>query len=152
MFTEQFLKFITKKGIKMKKLVFIAIVLMVIFTACSNNQNSSSEKTKNLSEQNYEGTFKGTLPCADCPGQDVVLVFKSNNTYSWTETVEYKGKIDTSTFSGKFNYNKKTSIFSLDNEEQYKFLLEGKLLYFLNKDGKKVEGELAEHYILKKES
>ena len=41
-------------------------------------------------QKGFAGTFKGTLPCADCPGIDTTLVLNADGTYT-LDTV-YQGK------------------------------------------------------------
>lgn len=49
-------------------------------------------------QKGFAGTFKGTLPCADCPGIDTTLVLDADGTYT-LDTV-YQGKPGTFSTDG----------------------------------------------------
>ncbi len=55
----------------MKKTIALMGLVMFLFTftACENEPKSST-KDEHTAETalDYEGTYKGILPCADCPG------------------------------------------------------------------------------------
>ncbi|PID90489.1 MAG: hypothetical protein CSA97_02515 [Bacteroidetes bacterium] len=44
------------------------------------------------------GTYKGTLPCADCPGLETTLTIEPDGAYTLTQEYEKKGE------PGKFEY------------------------------------------------
>ncbi|QLB21245.1 hypothetical protein A6B43_06800 [Vespertiliibacter pulmonis] len=62
----------------MKKIVLIA--LTTLLGACST-----------LPEKTISGTFKGTLPCADCQKIDAELILNKDKTYEYN-TVYFKNK------------------------------------------------------------
>lgn len=62
----------------MKKLALIA--LTTLLGACST-----------LSHKTVSGTFKGTLPCADCQKIEAELILNNDNTYQYS-TVFFKNK------------------------------------------------------------
>ncbi|MCU0188890.1 copper resistance protein NlpE, partial [Citrobacter freundii] len=100
----------------------------------------------------WDGTYKGTLPCADCEGIKTELELKDDKTYELTET--YLGKGDKKPFEthGTFTFDKdNTSVITLDDKSQNrKFFIGENTATALDTEGKKIEGSLAEHYVLKK--
>lgn len=99
----------------------------------------------------WAGDYQGILPCADCEGIKTLLVLNADSTYHLTET--YLGKGDNNPFNskGQFSFDNSGSVITLDkNGDQRKYFIAENRLYALDQDGKKIEGNLAEHYILNK--
>ncbi len=46
----------------------------------------SSADAPTFDQKGFAGTFKGTLPCADCPGIDTTLELKADGSYLLSET------------------------------------------------------------------
>jgi len=98
----------------------------------------------------WGGTYKGIIPCASCPGIEVILKINYDNDYtmSWEYLERDVEKVKS---SGKFKWDatgSKITLTSGANEEQF-FIGEGRA-WMLNRDGERVTGELADHYILEK--
>ena len=99
----------------------------------------------------WAGDYQGTLPCADCEGIKTQLTLNANSTYNLTET--YLGKGDDHPFksSGQFSFDNTGSVITLDqNGDQRKYFVAENQLYALDQAGQKIEGNLAQHYILNK--
>ena len=98
---------------------------------------------------NYEGSYKGILPCADCEGIETTISLNENATY--TVRTSYIGKGD-KLFEqkGTFSWNKQGNIITLDNIEnapnQYE-VTKNKLTQ-LDMSGKKITGKHAADYVL----
>lgn len=152
----------------MKKMkIFLPAFALFAFMASCNNQATESQTTNNDSiienttpavpdthnSQNsltWNGTYKGTLPCADCEGIETTIVLNSDNTFE--KTAEYKGKGGSAfTDKGTFTWSEdgSTITLSMDRPEKYK-IQEGNIV-MLNQDGEVNTGELASHYILTKQ-
>jgi uncharacterized lipoprotein NlpE involved in copper resistance len=151
----------------MKKVFFTAIIATVLLGFVSCGQQS---KSKNQSENvdaveaidaahnsmgslNWDGTYTGTMPCADCDGIKTTLTLTLNLTYV-LET-EYLGKSnEVYKTEGKFVWNEEGSCITLDNEGtngfNTQFRVGENVLWQLDKEGKQIEGELAEMYMLHK--
>src|SRR5699024_3151433 len=114
----------------------------------------NSEEAVITQNQAETGMYKGVLPCADCEGIETVITLNDDHTYSKTSTY-LKGE-NSSEFQekGVYELNNETQIITLipekdDNSGQSKlYQLEENHLHFLNRDGEKVEGEMADLYIL----
>lgn len=104
----------------------------------------------------YAGVYKGTLPCADCEGIETAIVLNDDNTYQKTSTYLKGNKPGEFEETGVYELNKNTDVITLipsknrDEGQSNLYLLEENQLTFLNKDGSKVEGEMADLYVLEK--
>ncbi|MEO1010507.1 MAG: copper resistance protein NlpE N-terminal domain-containing protein [Bacteroidota bacterium] len=99
----------------------------------------------------WNGTYQGTLPCADCDGiQTSVTLFESGK---YNRTLTYLGKSDRGfTDNGDFTWNDAGSIVTLkakDGQEQM-YQVGENTLFHLDNAGKRIDGSLEEKYILKK--
>jgi uncharacterized lipoprotein NlpE involved in copper resistance len=151
----------------MKNLFLTAIFATVLMGFASCGQQS---KSKNRSENvdaveaidaahnsmgslNWDGTYTGITPCADCEGITTNLTLNLNLTYV-LETV-YLGKSTTvNKTEGKFVWNTAGSTITLDNEKtngfNTQFRVGENVLWQLDSEGKQIEGEFAEQYLLHK--
>ena len=98
----------------------------------------------------WAGTYKGVLPCADCEGMDVEVVLNGDGTFQ--RTVTYLGKEgDPEVGNGSFTWQEDGATIELPSGEEKTlyWVTEGNIVQ-LDTEGKKVEGELAEKYVLQK--
>lgn len=132
-------------------MLFLISVTVVLSCSIShratqlNNSNSSG-----LAE--IEGVYRGTIPCADCEGIKMEVILDENGKYNVSRV--YLGKK-----GGRFNDSGK---YRFDNASDKIILtdkngkLEGLFLYtkegivMLNMEGSRIEGDLAEMYLLEK--
>jgi uncharacterized lipoprotein NlpE involved in copper resistance len=98
----------------------------------------------------WEGVYKGVLPCADCEGIKTTITLFKDNTYSIAS--EYLGKSDNPVYNkGIFIWNQAGSIISLDREGQNNQYKVGEnVLIHLDNDGNPITGDLADKYKLMK--
>lgn len=100
----------------------------------------------------WQGTYKGILPCADCEGIVTTLTLNDDNTYSYK--TKYLGKEGNKVFEQKgiFSWNETGSIISLSDLEgkPYLYKVGENTLTQLDLDGYPITGKLAQMYILKK--
>ncbi|MGZ9733783.1 copper resistance protein NlpE [Flavobacterium sp. GNP002] len=100
----------------------------------------------------WQGTYKGITPCADCEGIETEVVLNKDMTF--IIKTKYLGKGDSKTFEekGTFVWDKTGGIISLkelkDKPNQYK-VGENRLMQ-LDMEGKVIIGETARMYVLKK--
>lgn len=128
-----------------RKINFIGAFIIVLSGISCNTSKQSTQTIKSVNE--LSGTYIGTIPCADCEGIIYELQLKSDNTYN--NSLIYKGKSDTPIKkSGTYTFNKQ--IIQLDSNAGSMNMLqktaEGLLL--LDKNGKVIEGSLANNYKL----
>ena len=99
----------------------------------------------------FWGTYKGILPCADCEGIETTIELKSDET--WEMKTVYLGKSDKVFLnSGHYHWNddgRSIHLHGLENGSSNFFVGENQLIQ-LDLEGNRIEGDLAEKYILKK--
>ena len=149
----------------MKKLT-LAIAILLTTISCNKklSENENKQDTVKIEDKevvdihaannslDYDGVYKGTIPCAGCSGIETVLELKSDAKFTLFK--KYIGKKDKSTTqTGTFTWNDKGNTITLsgiENESNQYFVGENQI-FILDMDGKKVEGKMANLYILKKE-
>ncbi len=100
----------------------------------------------------WQGTYKGVTPCADCEGIETEIVLNADLTF--TLKTKYLGKVDGKVFqeTGSFVWDKTGGIISLEGlkgrPSQYK-VGENRLIQ-LDMEGNVITGDLAEKYVLTK--
>ena len=133
--------------------------LTLMMAACTNQQQKKSEestKTDFIADihnaenaLDYEGTYKGTFPAADCPGIETTLTL--NNDRTFTLDSKYIDRNQTYNESGKYTLKGNLlTLVSNDGEEEY-YKVEENPLRKLDRDKKEITGDLAGYYILKKQ-
>ncbi len=153
----------------MKKLLSLSLCIGALsFAACESNankqgagadttamsENTSTETVDNAhNSQNsvdWAGTYKGVIPCADCPGIETTVVLNNDLTFKYTGIYqESNTKIED---AGKFMWHDNGSVVHLMGKEVNMKLKVGEnQLFSLDQDGKPIDGPLKDHYILKKE-
>ena len=144
----------------MKKKLFMFVCSCALLTACSNSEKKSGEADKASVEVadmhnaeislDYEGTYKGVFPAADCPGIETTLTLNPDKTFALHQV--YIDQKD-GTFDEKGTYTVEGDLLTLQVEggvtSYYK--VEENRLRSLDADKNEITGELAENYILNKE-
>lgn len=160
----------------MKKILFAILSISFLQVSCS----SSSEKEGREDESNvtmddfpetidvpmnpspadnsmnsldWDGTYRGTLPCADCEGIETELTLNQDGTYSYKSN--YLGKNDAleEEYTGKFTWDKEGRTIQLDGLKGSpgKYQVGENQIWHLDQDGNRISGDLADLYILKKQ-
>ncbi|HSF53996.1 MAG TPA: copper resistance protein NlpE [Algoriphagus sp.] len=101
----------------------------------------------------WPGTYFATLPCGHCEGIETWITLKSNGTYEYK--TNYLGLNDAreEIFTGKFSWDAAGGIVvfeGLIGDYPGKFKVGENQIWYLDVEGKKIDGELADRYILKK--
>ncbi len=149
----------------MKQLFFFGVIAF-LFTACAGN-SSNTETTgtdtvatappvtgdNSRTSLDWAGTYKGTVPCADCEGIETTISIGTDSSY--TLTLNYLGKKEAAVVEkkGTFSWNDAGSTITLagisDGANQY-LVGENKLIQ-LDLSGNRITGELAARYELAKQ-
>lgn len=144
------------KKISMKKFFILACACLLI-TSCNNNKKSdndsppTTEVTDMHNAENsldYDGTYTGTFPAADCPGIKTTLTINKDKTFELVS--EYIDR-ENSTFKEYGTYTVEGNLMTLvnGNDKQY-YKIGENTLTALDSDKKEITGDLAKHYILHK--
>ena len=148
----------------MKKFIFTVgiIVLMIGMNACKSKESTKSESslaalaTSDNSQNalNWEGTYAGIVPCANCQGIFTQITLRRNSTY--TIQTEYLGKEESSaeTYTGTFEWDASGSVITLNGMAEQSgpshYKVGENILFQLDMDGNVITGELAANYTLAK--
>lgn len=154
----------------MKKVVLSAVVAfgaIALCTSCKNKEKSPAGEAVTIEETveeveevpdmhnaanslDFEGVYEGTIPCADCEGIKTTVTIGED--HAFTVVSEYLGKEDDNIFTDKGTWEIKESTITLkqDDESVQKYFVGEGFIQFLDQDGNKITGDMADMYILKK--
>lgn len=146
----------------MKKVCVLALSISLSLLGCKEspqNKEKVNEKSVEIIDGHtseialdWDGTYKGFLPCASCPG--ILSTVKLNSDKTFEKSDLYLGTKD-GYFSekGLFSFSNDGGKITLNIEEEIIiYAVEENRLVLLDKDGKKATSELAVMYELKKTS
>lgn len=148
----------------MKKLLILS-VCVTVFLSCKDNKTTENEdiETKTEVEQipdmhtseislDWQGVYKGILPCADCEGIATEITLRDNNTYRIKRL--HLGKEETffeETGDLKWTEDGSTVVLTNSNDGNATLFKVGENhLRQLDVEGRAIKGELAEKYLLQK--
>lgn len=102
----------------------------------------------------YIGMYQGVVPCADCEGIETLLTLEDETNYVLKTNYLGKKKNSTNEFRGIYSWNEAGNTIILSNIENApnQYFVGENYLKQLDMDGNKIEGELAEKYVLQKKS
>lgn len=99
----------------------------------------------------WNGTYKGVTPCADCEGIETEVTL--NNDMTFILKTKYKGKSNKYfEETGTFKWDNKGTNITLEGlkDRPTQFFVGENTLTQLDMDGHKITGDLADKYVLKK--
>ncbi|MDT1067767.1 copper resistance protein NlpE [Providencia stuartii] len=152
----------------MFKRAIVAMIFTLPLSACSEQkepnqiapteqQTEQSEAFKQAHQSNaaldWDGTYTGKLPCADCEGIIYTLTLNSNDTYTLVRYYEGAKNSKADILKGKILWKDNGRIITLqgmDNEPNQFFVGEN-TLFKLNEAGERIKGPMADLYMLTKE-
>lgn len=143
---------------KTTKTTFAAFIITLLFVSCNNQQrNISSQQTfedHHTAENSldWEGTYTGIIPCADCEGIETWLTLNEDLSFTLVRNYLKNKAIVSDTTVGDFEWQKNNVKLQEDkpNGETLFFSIEESQVRQLTNAAKEVVGELANHYILRK--
>ena len=145
----------------MKKLMLMAGIALTL-AACGGKNKQPAANTDSTQvagsdtaaiDTSYCGTYRGTLPAADCPGIKTVLTISSDSTYSLSS--DYVGKKDGQFVTSGVYHMRDGKLIELvtpsSGEKTYYPVKDSKSVVMTDSLGNEPEGETAKLYVLTKE-
>ncbi|MEP0711992.1 copper resistance protein NlpE [Algoriphagus sp.] len=142
-----------------------------LITSCSNSPENTDTQAEVTSEEkitektplykgdnsatslDWNGSYKGTVPCASCEGIETVLTLNQDMTFKLS--THYLGRNDAleEDVMGNFKWDDTGSIAILENVKNRpnQFKVGENKIWQLDMNGERVTGDLADHYILTKQ-
>lgn len=119
----------------------------------SSAANAVTESIEDGDAANWQGTYQGTLPCADCAGIDYTLTLNEDQSYSLVQAYQGKEGAEPTTSEGKFHWNDTGSVITLEDgsETPNQYFVGDDMLMKLDINGEKVTGDMAALYNLQKQ-
>lgn len=126
---------------------FISFRLYIAFNATSFTAGAENKQESFDFPLGLPAVFTGTLPCASCPGINTHLLIDSTGFREITDYID-EGGGPFATY-GTWETSGADSLFLISDDERYKsFLIEDNSLRMLDQSGDRIEGDLAENYVL----
>ncbi|MGJ8591262.1 MAG: copper resistance protein NlpE N-terminal domain-containing protein [Aquaticitalea sp.] len=140
------------------KSIYIIFLAMSLFLNCKDEQKNEEDimtpdmetmGDNSMTSLDWDGTYEGFLPCADCEGIKTTMTISTDNTYMSREI--YQGKSD-SIFEkkGTFKWDDKGQKITFSDKNRHSYFVGENMLIHLDKDGDRISGDLANKYILTK--
>jgi len=143
----------------MKKSLLILGIMAFGFTSCKKETEKETDTTAvdstivQVDEHNamnsldYQGTYRGNLPCADCESIETTISLTED---SYIKETVYKGKSrEVFKETGKYTWNDAGNTITLsDSEAPNQYFVGENVLFHLDAEGKRIEGDLASNYKL----
>jgi heat shock protein HslJ len=120
----------------------LALLAMALGAQAQDNSRTSLD---------WDGTYQGILPCADCPGIDMRITLNPDGTYE--RSVRYRDRDDEAHIdTGRFDWDDNGGVVTLGDAgaPDARYRVGENRLFWLDRTGQRVSGPLAEHYELKK--
>ncbi len=143
----------------MKKL-FILVAAIGLLYSCGGNTQKTQEQTTPETAQfvdehnaknslDYQGTYTGKVPTASGEGMLVSITLEDS---TYVKKTEYVGKKEIFEDKGKYTWNTEGNTIILDGikDAPNQYFVGENTLTQLDMEGKKIAGELADQYILRK--
>lgn len=134
----------------MKKQIAIFILPLFLLFSCAHKES----KTNNIKTEavNFIGTYEGILPCADCEGIETVVILRPDNQYVMKSKYLGQKGLNSYDSKGSYTWHQEKQIITLHDPQgpRHSYMVGNNTLHYLDQDGKKIAGALADYYILKK--
>lgn len=144
----------------MQKSLYTIIFLAILSSACSKPATAPDTTTPQRpapthpsvgdTSQNaldWAGEYQGMIPCASCKGIQTHIILRADNSFE-VKTIYLGENERIYKVTGTAVWDANGRNITLADDTQY--LVGENQLIMLDRDGKRITGELAEHYVLKK--
>jgi copper homeostasis protein (lipoprotein) len=122
-------------------------------TAAPRAGGPSTDGHSSRTSLDWAGTYSGVLPCASCPGIETVVTLHADGRYRLSQLYldEHQTPLE---HDGRFVWDTNGSHVTLDtgSSEAQHYQVGENLLIRLDREGRRIEGALAGHYVLHKHS
>ena len=148
----------------MKSFISIFSIICILFGLNAFKSRSKQQADTSVEVQlatgdnsrtsvDWDGTYFGVVPCADCPGIETRITLNKDGTYQISWKYQDKGD-EVFQNAGSFQWDDKGGVITLGNFDKDFFPNQYRVgenrLFQLDKEGNRITGELAEKYILSK--
>lgn len=143
-------------------LTFLILLLSLALVACATSDRGSDIPDSNTGEHgldihttqnsvDWNGIYTGVLPCADCPGIRTRITLNTDNTYMRQQ--EYIDRPERFTDRGIIFWDQSGQVITLDSDSgsDARYWVTENRIVKLDRQGNRIEGGLADHYILHKQ-
>lgn len=144
------------KNIAIKTALIAFSVLNI--TACNTMKTTATTVVEDSHQAenslDYDGIYRGILPCADCEGIKTTIYINRDNTFKIVENYLGKSETDVET-SGTYSWTKMGNSIILkspNSSEKKSYFVGENTLTQLDQSGNKITGNLAANYILSKDN
>lgn len=141
----------------------MTVIFAAFASGCGNNNRNARHNDQtpttivdtvhtSRNALDYEGTYTGTMPCADCEGIYTEITLRGDQTYKFKAVYQGVGNNEQNTFeeSGRYTWNNSGNIITLNNNSDEQYQVGENVLIALDQSGNRITGELADLYILRK--
>ncbi|MBD3630536.1 copper resistance protein NlpE N-terminal domain-containing protein [Cyclobacterium sp.] len=121
-----------------------------ILSSCKTRQSLPTGDTS-ANSLDWEGTYEGILPCADCEGIATSISLDREGKY--LKVIRYMGEREEEfRQEGRFEWNPEGNTITLSgmDDAPNQYLVGENQLFHLDMEGKRITGDLANSYVLKK--
>lgn len=129
------------------------LLLLLVATMLTSCVQTNQHKAEQAAAQKIAGQYQGLTPCADCEGIEYLITLQPDFTYLGAKV--YRGKNDQPyPLSGRWKFTADNRIELRDAPSPdyvYRFEIGENQIILLDRDGRRVTGELADRYILWKD-
>lgn len=138
-----------------KIIFFISLTILSLF-ACQQQMEENNKTSKPLPDNSrtsldWDGSYFGVLPCADCEGIETLITLGKDSSYRMV--TKYLGKSEfENVYKGAFEWDasgNKIKLLGIESAPALYQVGENRLFH-LDNEGNRITGELAEKYILEK--
>jgi copper homeostasis protein (lipoprotein) len=138
------------------KATIVTAITIFTISSCNNRINKINTGFEDhhtaQNSLDWQGTYSGILPCADCSGIETNLTLNEDQTFVMTDV--YLGKNDSETIksTGKFEWNGNfINLLGIkEGERPTTYKVEENRIRIMDLKGKEIKGDMAQNYVLKK--
>ncbi|OZI71103.1 copper resistance protein NlpE [Bordetella genomosp. 12] len=125
-----------------------ASILLAACAAPADKPVAAPDAHTSRSALDWQGSYGGVLPCADCPGIEMKLTLNADGSYTLSRRYQDR-QAQPEHVSGRFHWLPGNGTIELEGEGS-RWRVGENQLSLLDADGKVITGALAEHYILRR--